>query len=80
MDRVRDLSTERHDLVHGALKTLEHVNGTYLFDKIKYHQDGHSVSSFTFSPDDFAKLEKAHGDLTTEIIQFSVRLGEQFPE
>lgn len=78
--RVSDLSYKRHDLVHGALENLEHVNGAFQFKKIKYEKDGHSVASFTFSPDDFSKFETSLGDLLTELITFSLRLGDKFPE
>lgn len=80
MKRIEKRSRDRHDLAHGSLKQMAHVDGTYEFHIVEYHRDGHSIRSFKFGPDDFSTYLKVHGDLQTELIQFSLRLGKQFPE
>lgn len=78
--RARALSPHRDNLVHGSLETMKHTRGVYKFAIVKHEKDGHSVKRFTFGPADFLKIEKPTGDLATEMIAFSQRLGKAFPE
>jgi hypothetical protein len=76
--RVSNLSTERHDLVHGAITNLEPVNGVFHFRKVEYEKENHAVAPFTFDPPAFSKLETALGDVLTELIAFSQRMADSF--
>lgn len=78
--RIEERSRDRNDLVHGSIKQMEPVDGIYEFHIVEYHRDGHSVRSFKFGPNHFSTYGEVHGDLLTELIQFSEKLGKQFPE
>ena len=76
--RACNLSVERHNLVHGAVTSLVPVNGTFEFRKVGYEREDHTIEPFTWHPDDFSKLAKSLGDLTTDLIALSQKLADKF--
>ena len=81
VERVSARASKRNDLVHGSLASVTpEKNGAFRFNKVGYEIDGHTVSTFTFSPRGFSRLETFLGDLLTEQTAFGQKLADRFPE
>jgi hypothetical protein len=81
VERVSARASKRNDLVHGSLASFTpEKNGAFRFNKVGYEKDGHTVSTFMFSPKNFSRLETVLGDLLTEQTAFGQKLADRFPE
>jgi hypothetical protein len=81
VERVSARASKRNDLVHSSLASFTpEKNGAFRFNKVGYEIDGHTVSTFTFSPRSFSRLETVLGDLLTEQTAFGQKLADRFPE
>lgn len=80
VDRVSTRASQRNDLVHGSLASFTRENGAFRFSKVSYAKDGHAVSTFMFSPADFATLETDLGNLLAEQTALGRKLANMFPE
>ena len=82
VERVSARASKRNDLVRGSLASFapEKNGGAFRFNKVGYEIDGHTVSTFMFSPRGFSRLETVLGDLLTEQIAFGQKLADRFPE
>jgi hypothetical protein len=78
IERVSSQASKRHDVVHSSLASFTPKNGAFTFNKVEYKKDGHSVSTFTFSPTYFSTLETEMGDLLSEQIAFGQKLADRF--
>ena len=74
--RVTPLFKTRDDLVHGALTSFETIEGAFLFRIIGHREDVHTVREFSFDPAGFSTLETGLGELLTEAIALSQKLGD----
>jgi hypothetical protein len=78
IERASAISTERNNLVHGGIVSMEMRSGAFQFCKVEYTKDNHAVSTFMFNRTAFSTLETALGDLLTEQLAFSLKLADIF--
>ena len=79
LNRAKALSRQRNDLTHGALSSLEPVDGKWQmiildFDASKDNVNWHVPRNFAFSPSDFQNLESKLVPLSLEVGEFGRRL------
>ena len=80
VERVSAHATTRNDLVHSSLASFTpEKDGAFRFNKVRPVKHGHTVSTFTFSPKNFSRLETVLGDLLAEQTVFGQKLGDRFP-
>jgi hypothetical protein len=76
LSRSDELSTKRHDLMHGVVTHVEAIDGCYNFSKIDYVGHGHSYRDFVFNPEDFPKLAEDLLRLGAETTRLGLKVDE----
>lgn len=71
-------SNKRHDIVHGSIMNMTPPNRIFRFQILRSEKTHHRIEEFNFNAADFPNLEKTLGDLLTDSMNFSVKLGEAF--
>ncbi|MCA3171424.1 MAG: hypothetical protein ING25_00005 [Burkholderiales bacterium] len=71
-----ELSTKRHDLMHGVVTHVKAVDGCYTFSKIDYVGQDHSYREFVFSPEDFPTLADCLLSLGAQTTRLGVKVDE----
>ncbi len=73
LSRFLSASDKRHDLIHGAIAELRPnpTTGAFRFRRIGYDGDTHTVTEFSFIPNDFRVFSQVLTDLVTDSIALS---------
>jgi hypothetical protein len=78
LTRISALSPKRHELVHGAITSLDSSGGSFAYRLVGYRLQRHTLKEFKFNIREFPTLEKSLSALLTEGISFSQKLASAF--
>jgi hypothetical protein len=78
LTRISTLSPKRHELVHGAIISLDSAGGVFKYRMVGYRLQQHTLREFEFNIRDAPTLEKTLSALLTEAISFSQKLANAF--
>lgn len=72
----RTLSAQRHNLIHGAIASVNAIDGGFAFMKLDIEGDKHVVREFRFEGTEFPKLTKDLINLGARATKFARKLWE----
>jgi hypothetical protein len=78
LDRMEALATQRNDLVHGVVISIETTNGRFPIDKLDYQAQEHIMRRVEFDPNTFDDLAAELLSLGKDLTIFGRSVIERF--